>query len=100
MARRQENPNRATGANGLARSRSHIGALPSPWTEPDLHHLAGWRIEETFAAEAPVWSRRCVERAPLVAALAEEEPDQEEREKEAERKQERDHGTSMTAAVP
>src|SRR5277367_1962175 len=118
-ATRQESPNGSTGpmsrppaekepnrlhpkaTRASARPRSHVGALAGPWTVPDFHRLARWRIEEALARKAPVRSRRSVERAPLVAALAEEEPDQKERKTEAEGQDNRDHDTgSITAAVP
>src|SRR5580692_8992678 len=87
--------------SGLARPRPHIGAFAGSRARPDFHRLARWRIEEALAGEAPVRSRRGVERAPLVAALAEDKPDQKERETEAEGQAKRDHDTgSITAAVP
>jgi len=58
-------------------------------------------IEEALARKAPVRSRRSVERASLVAALAEKEPNQKERKTEADGQAKRDHDTgSITAAVP
>jgi hypothetical protein len=82
-------------------ARSHIRPFAGPRARPDFHHPAGRRIEEALAGKAPVGSRRSVERAALVAALAEEEPDQKERKTEADGKAKRDHDTgSMTAAVP
>src|SRR3984885_14663181 len=87
--------------SGLARPRPHIGAFAGPWARPDFHRLARWRIEEALARKAPIRSRRSVERAPLVAALAEKEPNQKERKTEAEGQAKRDHDTGSTpAAVP
>ena len=82
----------------------HVGALAGSRAVPDLHHLAGRRIEEALAGEEKVPAGRSVEGATLVAAVAEKEPDQNERKEDAEGEQERkkmDHGTgSTTAAVP
>jgi hypothetical protein len=83
-----------------AYSRPHVGAFAGSRRRPDFQHLAARRIEEPLAGEAPA-SRRSVERAALVAALAEKEPDQKERETEADGQAKRDHETgSITAAVP
>jgi hypothetical protein len=81
--------------------RPDIGAFAGPWTVPDFQRLARGRIEEPLAGEAPVSSGRSIEGPPLVAPLAEEEPDQKECETEAEGQEKCDHGIgSMTAAVP
>jgi hypothetical protein len=85
----------------LSGPRPHIRAFAGFWSRPHFDHFARWRIEEALARKAPVRSRRSVERASLVAALAEDKPDQKEGEAEADGQAKRDHDTgSITAAVP
>ena len=82
----------------------HIGALAGSRTIPDFQHLAGRRIAEALVGEAKIAPGRGVERPPLVAAVAEDEPHEEKGEEDGERQErkEMDHdGTgSITAAVP
>jgi len=84
-----------------AGSRSNVSAFAISRTEPDFQHLAGFRIDEALAGEAPVPSWRRVQRAPLVTAAPEEEPDQNERDENPGGEKKSDHGSgSITAAVP
>ena len=88
-------------ASALARPSPDVGAFARFRARPDFHRLARRRIEKALASKAPVRSRRSVERAPLIAALTEDKPDQKERKTEADGQAKRDHDTgSITAAVP
>src|ERR1700758_208033 len=69
--------------------------------KPDLEGFAGGRIDETLLGPHPVRTRRGIERLALVAALAEQEPDQHDQRKDTEPDRKADHRAgSITAAVP